>query len=397
MRPNQRENYEPQDPRSASSGHDRLRADLKACVDSELAAPRGWYVRLHISLCTACQEEVKWLRRLGENMGDLEKAVPSPRLRARILAALPDNPPGMPALEPRKRLQWARLSPAPALGLVVGLACAAGLFAIIIRNSPKSGSPSGEKLAIITRHEHTFAPEKLNSPTSPDAKTVLVTDDPTSREADRRLATWLDAQTHREARQLDANHKQWAALVKSLRPRLASPAESGGLRLAMAVREVDDTENRLAAWAVHVGGVVSGRSGPAAHEPVNAAPLVGTNERYIPVAPSSTAGDRLMTLRVPAGRVLSLEQVLTQAGAFGGPGQVVAAGSKPVSAGSRRAQPPGHVRGVVPPSTYTLIGPPGAVSARKIGEPGDQSFARSRASGTITLQIELSSFVASDP
>jgi len=83
--------------RRAGAAHQELLPDLKAWLDRELPAHRVLFVRAHLWICPACREEVKWLKRLGEDMRDLERAVPSPRLRARILAALPDTPPGRPA------------------------------------------------------------------------------------------------------------------------------------------------------------------------------------------------------------------------------------------------------------------------------------------------------------
>ena len=64
-----------------------LRADLKAHLDGELAAPRRILVRWHLTHCADCREEFAWLRRLGEDMRDLEGAVPNTHLRTRILAS----------------------------------------------------------------------------------------------------------------------------------------------------------------------------------------------------------------------------------------------------------------------------------------------------------------------
>ena len=90
-------NNEPTPQETAS----KLCGDLKAYLDGELTPPRRWIVRWHLARCMFCQEEERWLRRLGEDMRDLEKARPRPELRRRILASLPDTPPaGMPGRTP---------------------------------------------------------------------------------------------------------------------------------------------------------------------------------------------------------------------------------------------------------------------------------------------------------
>lgn len=74
------------------AGH--VRDDLKAYQDGELTLLRRCKVRWHLSHCAECREESKWLARLGEDMRDLERAQPRPELRQRILASLPEAPPG---------------------------------------------------------------------------------------------------------------------------------------------------------------------------------------------------------------------------------------------------------------------------------------------------------------
>ena len=95
---------------SKCTGHEHLLPDLKAMLDCELMSLRVLSLRTHLLFCPNCREEVVWLKRLGEDMRDLERAVPNPRLRARILAALPETSPGKPASASRPGSGWMRLA-----------------------------------------------------------------------------------------------------------------------------------------------------------------------------------------------------------------------------------------------------------------------------------------------
>jgi predicted anti-sigma-YlaC factor YlaD len=68
-------------------------ADLKAYIDGEMTGTSRLPVRWHLAHCAECREETRWLQRLGEDMRDLERATPSPNLRRRIMASLPEGPP----------------------------------------------------------------------------------------------------------------------------------------------------------------------------------------------------------------------------------------------------------------------------------------------------------------
>lgn len=71
-----------------------VRAELKAYCDGELGFLTRACVRHHLARCALCQAEAQALRRIGEELRNLDRQiVPSPELRARILQSLPDEPP----------------------------------------------------------------------------------------------------------------------------------------------------------------------------------------------------------------------------------------------------------------------------------------------------------------
>jgi hypothetical protein len=130
----EKDRYRPGAPR------DPVRAELKAYLDGELSWPRQWRVYWHLRRCSECREEVAWLRRLGEDMRELERATPRPELRARILSSLPllpgaDSP--APAPLPRSsRIGLPRFAFVGALAALAGI----GVFAIVrnLHSSPPS-------------------------------------------------------------------------------------------------------------------------------------------------------------------------------------------------------------------------------------------------------------------
>lgn len=71
----------------------KITNELKASLDGELSIWRAGRVRLHLLRCASCREERAWLRRLGSEMKELERATPRPELRAKILASLPEVTP----------------------------------------------------------------------------------------------------------------------------------------------------------------------------------------------------------------------------------------------------------------------------------------------------------------
>jgi hypothetical protein len=103
--------------------------DLKAWVDGELPRLRQWLVTRHVAQCALCRSEAETLRHFGAEMRDLDTALPSPALRQRILASLPDAPPipSVPSVPVRLQPRHApRFALAGALTLVLGV----GAFAL---------------------------------------------------------------------------------------------------------------------------------------------------------------------------------------------------------------------------------------------------------------------------
>jgi hypothetical protein len=388
--------------------HRGLHADLKALLDGELPPPRVWLVRAHLLVCAACREEVRWLKRLGEDMRDLERAVPSPRLRARILAALPDSPPGRPALQ---RTQEHRRYAIGATGFAG--ACAALAILAIITNSNVPASHTASPALPVAHgvlRGGSAAPggDVALLPTAPAAV------DPYSAEADRRLAQWFRDDEHRETIRLAANRASWTHLVAAVRTPQSVGSASAPVTLALAVPNVQDAQDRLSAWAASVGG--STQAPPRAYtsgSPV--APTVDPRaESSAPPAGSAESpGSRIVAIRLPATRLSSLQAVLGQTGAWGVGGVTSSAASRSVAgngrtktasaAGPSRVAPTlagvGPAAGVVMRESvkgrqvsapYPLAGRIGAGGAAQEAVAG-QSLGRDGGAQMISLQIQLTS------
>jgi|SRR5579884_2567613 len=133
-------------PPAPSCPDGRLHAELKAYLDGEMAAPRRWLLRRHLARCAACREEISELKRLGEDMKDLDRAVPRPELRARILASLP------PATTHRAPAPGTlgRAVPRLALGgalAVLGVGAAFAMTHLLTPPKP-AGNEEGVRLAV---------------------------------------------------------------------------------------------------------------------------------------------------------------------------------------------------------------------------------------------------------
>ena len=360
--------------------HERLVPDLKAWIDNELPAPRVWLVRAHLLMCPACREEVEWLKRLGEDMRDLERAVPSPRLRARILAALPATPPGSADLRKvvGRRYRWA---PAPAFAVFGALACAAAVFLWAVNTWVTA--PATDELArrSASPRRPAGAEGSAAAAVSTSHPAISQPDDPHSLEADRLLARFLHDQDVRQARRLEANRSNWSRLVAGLQHDHQTGRATGPARLALAVPDVNDTEARLSAWARLIGGAVA--DGPHRQgSPAIVAPIIDPTERpHVPIPAPDAGVVPLLTLRIPAHKLPQLAAVLKDAGAWpaAGLGARVPAGKHGTVAG----RPIGGAQaGVAPPTmASTTAGQPDQVAGRD-------------SSPLLTLQLQLTSLDA---
>jgi hypothetical protein len=300
-------------PKSKSDVHNWMPAELKAWLDGELSVPRIVMVRAHLLVCPACREEVTWLKRLGEDMRDLERAVPNPRLRGRILAALPETPPGRPAPADDPSRNWVRLAPAFATATVV--AFAAILIAMIHNSSAVDSDRTAQQS--VAKNPYTAPELPVASGSGPSrASQPPHRSDPYSDYADRMLAQYLRDEENKSAILLARNRTNWNGFVAALSNEKKIAQSGGALTLAVAVPDVNAAESALTSWAKAAGGSVAGSeaTGPAA----SVAPTVTTNEQSSP----SVSGDqaihgRLLALRIPASKIATLEPVLSKLGAWG--------------------------------------------------------------------------------
>ena len=384
------------EPRRPGGVHNELLADLKAWLDGELAAPRVWFVRAHLCFCPACREEVKWLKRLGEDMRDLERAVPSPRLRARIMAALPDTPPGRPVPVPARNSYRLRY------GATVAFACACMAFAAIIFNhQAHTRIASAHQTAALNGTVSNSGPRE-SAPAERSNRAPLTlpqTVDPNSQEADRMLARWLKDQEFRQSRDIAKNRANWTNLVAKLRAAVHSGRTDEPLHLAVAVPNVQSAESTLTAWAKSVGGSASdsSQSGPGSSA---VAPVVPTNEAPPrSTEPAEISSGRVVTLRVGAAKVAMLEPVLGRLGAWH---QTAAAAS--LRTGGPASSGPAATRSDKPNTGAVVQVDPTQEPGAQITNPaavhpgsGDQAAGRDGGAAQVTLQIRLSSLESAVP
>ncbi len=382
------------------TAHEHLLADLKALLDGELTPVQVWSTRAHLWFCPSCREEVVWLKRLGEDMRDLERAVPSPRLRARILAALPDPPPGRLASTNRNRGPWLRLAPAPAFAALGEIACAtAAYFALIPKNAshPLAG-------AIVRRADAMPLPVVKEPARDPAPSHPLVSHqgvpapDRYNRYADRVVEQWEKDQVQRESREMAKNRTGFAKLLSAVRSIREGSEATETMRLSLAVADVKGAAERLQSWAKAVGGEVTAQS-HGSQSQVTLAPLINTTEQPSrTVAYGANTAGRYLTLRVPASRVASLEPVLLKVGAwrtaggkFGGTratvGNVTPKIPQPSKAEGQAAATPASPAQVGGPAAIAGSGPSG-YSNQAVGRDG---------SALVTLQIQLTNLDAPVP
>ena len=294
-------------------------ADLKAFSDGELTLPKRLLVRAHLLLCSTCREEVKWLKRLGEDMRDLERAVPSPRLRARILAALPDSPPGRPdySRAASGRTVQFRL----AFGAVGILALAA--FAIVIINIPRPTYATNKLKpgrSFVSGDTVAVRPNSNGEEHSPISATVAPSrkPDPTSEDADRRFAAWQKDQEHHAAQQIKSNKGNWIALLSGIRAGHGAGNGEHPLQIALSVRSASYTAKRIEDWARAATKRADVNAPNDSPPSVSVGPTVNPKESAPLRTDSFVSGAaHLVVVRVPGSCLKSLEVLLAQSGAWG--------------------------------------------------------------------------------
>ncbi|HLK57692.1 MAG TPA: zf-HC2 domain-containing protein [Chthonomonadaceae bacterium] len=245
-----------------------VQADLKAYLDGELSGPRRWLVQWHLVRCAECREEITWLQRLGKNMQNLEEARPSPSLRARIMASLPDTPPpasrvAQPSFAARPgAFQRSGLRLALSMSLVV--LAVGGLFALTRLHS---ASNQRQESVAITLHAP-VQPSKSLKPdvasTTPVATTTVAKDpfrvptptpDPISQSATDIANKWVREQAGQAERQ---QQQDWSRMLTAVRfgknESKTAPAQT--VCVELAVSDVSAAHERLLAWTKRAGGTI---------------------------------------------------------------------------------------------------------------------------------------------
>jgi hypothetical protein len=353
----------------AGDTRDPMRADLKAYLDGELSALRRWQVRCHLARCSACREEVTWLTRLGNDIKQVEQAVPRPELRARILANLPDVPPGRLAgdegplnLLPRPVRRAPRLAfggALAALALVSAFALARTGLPFFSRPAapprlaadlPASPRPDGSfrpAPMVSTGQEGSVGAQQAASLPSPlshaagkgsgvranQGEVPNASSEPSDGTYDRaeKLARQRWAAMQAEDRRLRALMAQMQAEQHAAQ-KSRTPKPEAPLRLALAVQNVEGTRAHLLAILNTMEGSLTekpSKSGPISDPPAIApsvphppgsvqaiAPVNGSVGQKKDAPPAQIASAPTLIVRVPADRARALLDNLQQMGAL---------------------------------------------------------------------------------
>ena len=232
-----------------------FRADLKAHLDGEISTVRNALVRWHLAQCAECREELRWLRRLGEDMQDIESARPRPELRARIMAGLPSTPPapGIRVVHSRpERSRASRLAPRLALaGGAAMLLAFSGVFALK-RTSGRAFDPA-QAAAKPPIHAGTeLAAEAPGAPGVMDTVTYRPDDDPNNAAADR---LFHESMAALEREKLVRGQDDWHRLLAQARAAAlkTNPTEPTEMGIALSVPNIAAVRTHLPTWAKQEG------------------------------------------------------------------------------------------------------------------------------------------------
>lgn len=326
--------------------------DLKAYLDGELSLLRRWQVHWHLSRCAECREESKWLNRLGEDMRDLERAHPRPELRQRILANLPETPPGraveMTPLRPAFGMPRFALAGAFLALLAVGSFALPRFFAspakteVAVNTAPGNGhastnqetpnasTGSGRERGVKSSRKQSsfdpFSPDNI-APTRPPLTSRRPVDD---SEAINQKADEIFAARQRERAQREI--QDWNQLLAHT-PALKSVARSGikpPVRLVFAASgEVAASREDLIVLTRKLGGVAYAPSPISSQQPSDHQETAGTASAVTvrqPLNPLNPPGHlsgpdqqrlsraNVLLLKVPAARKKELLQSLQERG-----------------------------------------------------------------------------------
>lgn len=299
-----------------------IREELKSCVDGELSLLTRWRIGRHLATCANCREEAADIERLSQQLRSLPQALPSPRLRARILAEvaqLPAPQPIRPSASPwwlrhRRSLVWAG---GAAFALTIGM--------VYLRQPPPSARLSESALesgraeqAVGDAAPAASAP--FSAPVAPKGR---------SEEARSTAGTAAAPEANTSTRSLPPPFRDGAS-------RPSAPPTEGLRRRSLASSKTVQTTAPTAA------GVAPGqRETPLRRE--GAGPLVEERKPALPVEKgvADAAGSPDATLRLEAERraVVGGGAVGTEVGKPGASGSLAA----PLSRGQsgKEYTPPG--------------------------------------------------------
>ena len=221
--------------------------DLKAYLDGELSKPRRFLVGKHLGRCGACREEVEGLRQFSAEMRDLETAVPSPLLRTRIMASLPDVPPVQST-----PVRW-KPNPAPryALASAFCLFVVVGAFAFNAFNKPtpiQNGAGITANLSVLNPPRYASKPQPTITQTS--TPQVVVPPDDLSVKADLLVAAEEKAREQQERQAW----KHWVRQTPELRQTAAVRTLPERVSLTVASTDTDTAVEALRQKVAALGG-----------------------------------------------------------------------------------------------------------------------------------------------
>ena len=272
-----------------------LRANLKAHLDGEMSALRSWLVRWHLAQCTECREELRWLRRLGEDMKELESARPRPELRARILANLPAAPPAPGIRVVHSRPDQARSTRlAPRLALAGGMVMLLAFSAVFALKSASHLVPAPRKAAESARSgspQTDASPSPETGAGAMDMVTYQPPIDPNNALADKLFRESMNAlEREKLAQGQDDWHRLMAQARAVARKTDRTATEMG---VALAVPNLAAVRLHLPTWAKQEGArlVVNGRVDPSQ--------IDGSN---LPTAQTGNITGNVVAFYVPAAR-----------------------------------------------------------------------------------------------
>ncbi len=262
-----------------------LRVNLKAYLDGETSALRGWLVRRHLAGCTNCREDLRWLHRLGEDMKDIESIRPRPELRARILASLPSAPPAEGIRVVRTRAEPARplwALPRLALGSTLAVLLAvSGVYALTHRHG--SNSAAGfSKPEVAVRNAGT-SPQSSDSvsmekrvPDATEVATYAPEEDPNNALADRLFRERMAEMEHEKQ---VSGEDDWHRLLTQARiaARKTNKSPNSEMAVALTVADIASTRANIAAWALRSGAkpIAAAKPSPGAQASDSALELQG--------------------------------------------------------------------------------------------------------------------------